>query len=305
MSQQPTPWGGATPDPTAPAGYPAPGSYPGQPAPGYPAAGYPGQPAPGQPVAGYPGQPGPGHPGRPEGGYPGQPAAAYPGQPAAGYPGQPAAAYPGQPAAGYPGQPAAAYPGQPAAAHPGQAAPVAYPAPGQPAAYPGQPGAYPAAPAADGHAAFPPPYAGQPAPGSQPAYAPEGMLPCRFCGSIPAAHVKFRGHQGMIVMMRFLSSEGPFCRDCGLGVFRHMTSRTLVQGWYGYGSFIITPFTVLMNLIRRGKVADLAPPQPNPYGTSHPPADPGPRLLERPLTWAGLVIPFALVALIIFIATSN
>ncbi len=131
------------------------------------------------------------------------------------------------------------------------------------------------------------------------------MLPCRFCGSIPAAQVKFRGHQGMIVLMRFLSTEGPFCRDCGLGVFRHMTSRTLVQGWYGYGSFIITPITVLMNLARRGKVAQLPPPQPNPYGTSHPPADPGPRLLERPLTWAGLVIPFALIALIIFAATHD
>jgi hypothetical protein len=263
MSQpQPTPWGGATPDPTAPA-YPAPGSYPGQPAPGA----YPAQAAP----AAYPAQSAPG-------GYPGQAApGAYPGEPAPG-------AYPGQ---------HAPYPGQPASAHPGQQA--AYPASGQPA-YPG---------AAPGQGTFPPPYAGQPAPGAQPAYAPEGVLPCRFCGSIPAAQVKFRGHQGMIVLMRFLSTEGPFCRDCGLGVFRHMTSRTLVQGWYGYGSFIITPFTVLMNLIRRGKVAALAPPQPNPYGTSHPPADPGPRLLERPLTWVGLVIPFALVALIVFLATRN
>ncbi|BCY11166.1 hypothetical protein L3i22_062540 [Actinoplanes sp. L3-i22] len=234
MSQpQPAPWGGATPDPAAPAAFP----YPGAPA----------QPA-----------------------YPGAPVqAAYPGAPA-----QPAA-YPGAP-----GQPAG-YPGAP-----GQ--PGAFPAPyaGQPgqAPYPGQPG-----------------QAGYPQ--GQPVYAPEGVLPCRFCGSIPAAHVKFRGHQGMFVFMRFLSNEGPFCRDCGLGVFRHMTSRTLVQGWYGYGSFIITPITVLMNLIRRGKIANLPAPQPNPYGTSHPPADPGPRLLERPLTWLGLVIPFALIALIVYAAT--
>ncbi|WP_221321041.1 hypothetical protein [Actinoplanes sp. L3-i22] len=195
----------------------------------------------------------------------------------------------------------AAYPGAPAQ-------PAAYPgAPGQPAGYPGapgQPGAFPAPYAGQPGQA---PYPGQPGqagyPQGQPVYAPEGVLPCRFCGSIPAAHVKFRGHQGMFVFMRFLSNEGPFCRDCGLGVFRHMTSRTLVQGWYGYGSFIITPITVLMNLIRRGKIANLPAPQPNPYGTSHPPADPGPRLLERPLTWLGLVIPFALIALIVYAAT--
>lgn len=283
---QPHPWGGATPDPTAPAAFPAPGSYQGQPAP----APYPGA-APGQPYpdAAY------GQPGQPAfpGAVPGQAAFPAQGQPAAypaqGHPG----AYQGQPAA-YPaqGQPAA-YPaqGQPGA-YPAQGQPAAYPAQGQPGAYPGQAGAYP-----------PAPYAGQSAPGAQPAYAPQGMLPCRFCGSIPAAQVKFRGHQGMIVMMRFLSNEGPFCRDCGLSVFRHMTSRTLVQGWWGYGSFIITPFTVLMNLARRGKVAKLPPPQPNPYGTSHPPADPGPRLLERPLTWVGLVIPFAVVCLIVYAAT--
>jgi hypothetical protein len=200
-----------------------------------------------------------------------------------------------------------------------------YPAPG---AYPGQPGGYAQpsyaqpgygqpAQAAPGHA-IPAPYAGQPeqaygghaAPAAYPAqqagYAPPpGMLACRHCGSVPAVDTKFRGHQGMIIVMRFLSNEGPFCRDCGLGVFRHMTSRTLVQGWWGYGSFIITPFTVLMNLFRRGKVANLAAPQPNPYGPSRPPMDPGARLLERPLTWAGLVIPLALIAFVIYAASQN
>ncbi|WP_189331377.1 hypothetical protein [Actinoplanes ianthinogenes] len=194
--------------------------------------------------------------------------------------------------------------------------PAGYPAPGQaaPAGY-GQPG--PAAPAgyaqpgqaAPGYA-VPAPYSGHGDPSqggyaAQPGYAPPGVLACRFCGSVPAVQTKFRGHQGMLVLMRFLSNEGPFCRDCGLGVFRHMTSRTLVQGWYGYASFVITPFTVLMNLFRRNSVANLPAPQPNPYGPSRPPMDPGPRLLERPMTWAGLLIPFALFALIAFLATQN
>jgi hypothetical protein len=126
------------------------------------------------------------------------------------------------------------------------------------------------------------------------------MISCRLCGSVPAVDTTFRGHQGMVVVMRFLRFEGPFCRDCGLGTFRHMTSRTLVQGWWGYGSFISTPITVLINLFRRNKVAKLAPPQPNPFGPSRPPMNPGKRLLARPMTWIGLCIPIVVLALFIF-----
>jgi hypothetical protein len=139
----------------------------------------------------------------------------------------------------------------------------------------------------------------------QPAYGQFAVVSCRMCGSVPAAPVKFRGHQGYLVVMRFLSSEGPFCRDCGLATFRAMTSRTLVQGWYGYASMLITPITVLINLVLRGKVASLAAPQPNPFGPSRPPMDPGPRLLQRPLTLVGLAIPVALVLLIVFLASQD
>jgi len=153
-----------------------------------------------------------------------------------------------------------------------------------------------AAPAALPHAA---PEPAVPQQGHQPQYGQLSVTACRMCGSVPAAPAKFRGHQGFVVMMRFLSLDGPFCRDCGLSTFRSMTSRTLVQGWYGYASFIITPITVLMNVIRRGKVAKLPAPQPNPYGPSRPPMDPGPRLLMRPMTIVGLGIPFALIILLI------
>jgi len=218
------------------------------------------------------------------------------------------------------------YPQQPSAA-PAQAQPPAYAPPAQ-QPYPGQQqwGQPPyAAPQAQPYAAVPQaqlyatpqaqPYAapqGQPyaAPG-QPG-APQGqaypqlaVTACRLCGSVPAAPAKFRGHQGFVVMMRFLSLEGPFCRDCGLSTFRSMTSRTLVQGWYGYASFIITPITVLMNIARRGKVASLPAPQPNPYGPSRQPMDPGPRLLQRPMTIVGLGIPFALIILLVVVASLN
>jgi hypothetical protein len=126
-----------------------------------------------------------------------------------------------------------------------------------------------------------------------------------MCGSVPAAPAKFRGHQGFVIVMRFLSLDGPFCRDCGLATFRSVTSRTLVQGWYGWASFIITPITVLLNLVRRGKVAGLSAPQPNPFGPSRPPMDAGPRLLQRPMTIVGLAIPLALIVLFAFLASQG
>ncbi|HEX5200829.1 MAG TPA: hypothetical protein VFW27_12930 [Actinoplanes sp.] len=231
----------------------------------------------------------PGVPGTPPPGWATHPAApaAHAPAPAAYAPMQPghlASAAPGA-QSGYPA--AAAYPvAAPAQAHPAQTHPAqAHPAQTHPAqAYPTQ--GYPA----------------------QAHPAPAGQMPftaCRFCGSVPAVETTFRGHRGMLVLMQFLSTEGPFCRDCGLGVFRQMTSRTLVQGWYGYASMIITPVTVVINLVRRGKIARLTPPQPNPYGPSRPPMDPGPRLLQRPMTWIGASIPFALVLAIIAIATLN
>lgn len=156
---------------------------------------------------------------------------------------------------------------------------------------------------------YPPqqPYGQQPAqpqPGAQwdPAAA---ELQCRLCASVPAAKAKFRGHQGMLIIMRFLSLDGPFCRDCGLATYRTMTSRTLVQGWWGYASFIITPITVLWNLVPRGKVAALPAPRPAAHGQSRRPLDPGEPLLLRPMAIIGLAIPFALVILIAFLIVAN
>ena len=132
-----------------------------------------------------------------------------------------------------------------------------------------------------------------------PIYPGAGVISCRFCGRAPTADTTFRGHRGMIILMSFLKTEGPFCRDCGISTFRTMTSRTLVQGWWGWASFIITPFILAWNLIARMKVARLAAPQPvqdRPHGES---LDVGKPLYLRP-TIVGLIVPLAVVA---FIAT--
>lgn len=132
------------------------------------------------------------------------------------------------------------------------------------------------------------------------------LIPCRFCNNVPTAQTKFRGHRGLIIMMQFRHVDGPFCRDCGMATFREMTSKTLIQGWYGYASFFITPFIVLWNIINRGKVASLAPPQPSPYGGARQPMNPGQRLLARPISIIGLCVPFALIiGLILVIVLSS
>lgn len=153
--------------------------------------------------------------------------------------------------------------------------------------------------------AYPAPAYAPVQPEATPAYGQVAVTSCRLCGSVPAAPAKFRGHQGFVVVMRFLSLDGPFCRDCGLATFRRMTSRTLVQGWYGYASFVITPITILINIGRRGKVASLPAPQPNPWGPSRPPMDPGPHLLARPMTIIGLGIPFVLIIGLIALIALN
>ncbi|MFJ3519204.1 hypothetical protein [Streptomyces sp. NPDC090131] len=127
-----------------------------------------------------------------------------------------------------------------------------------------------------------PPQSGPPGPGhagAQPyggygvygAHPEPGRYGCQVCGAWPAAHATVRGHQGIVVLMRFLSVRGPFCRDCGLATYRRMSSDTLWQGWWSPLSVFITPVTLLMNLGPRSAYRRLAPPS----GGHRPALDPG------------------------------
>ena len=133
----------------------------------------------------------------------------------------------------------------------------------------------------------------------QPAFAPmpQGALQCRFCGGFPAADATVRGHQGMIVLMRFLKLRGPFCRTCGIASVRDMTAKSLWQGWWSVGSSIINPITMLMNIGPWSKFKNLPEPAPGAPGR---PMDPGKPLFKRPAV-LGLLLPFALIALIIVV----
>ncbi|WP_329493164.1 hypothetical protein [Kitasatospora herbaricolor] len=119
---------------------------------------------------------------------------------------------------------------------------------------------------------------------------------CRFCGSVPAVEATIRGHQGFLVIMKFLKLKGPFCRPCGVAVHRKMTADSLWQGWWGIASAVINPVTMLVNLPQRAKINKLGAPVPGAPGR---PADPGKPLYRRPAI-LGLLIPVIAVGLIAF-----
>jgi len=96
--------------------------------------------------------------------------------------------------------------------------------------------------------------------GALPRYPGSDRTVCEVCGCAPANFATFRGHRGLLVLMQFRQISGVFCRDCALETFRDMTAATLLQGWWGFLSFFITPAVVLVNLASRGDVASLSAP---------------------------------------------
>ncbi|HCT80840.1 MAG TPA: hypothetical protein DGT23_30600 [Micromonosporaceae bacterium] len=132
---------------------------------------------------------------------------------------------------------------------------------------------------------------------SYPAAPPPQAPSCAYCGCGPTVNATFRGHRGIIIVMQFLKQKGPFCRDCGISTFRTMTSRTLVQGWWGYASFIITPFILIWNLIQRLKLNKLGSSTPAADGNSGTPLPVGKPLYLR-ATIAGLLVPLSVIGFI-------
>lgn len=119
-------------------------------------------------------------------------------------------------------------------------------------------------------------------------HAPPLDVSCRYCGSRPAVDVTFKRHTGMVVMRETVTYPGPFCRDCGLNVFRAATAHTLAIGWAGLLSLFIFPFVVIGNLLSRRKLTGLTAPTP-PIDAAVRPAQPGKPLLLRPMAYLLLV----------------
>ncbi len=72
---------------------------------------------------------------------------------------------------------------------------------------------------------------------------------CQNCG-IPSAtkYIKFYENVGMLILRKHRSVEGYFCKKCIDYYFWNFTGKTMLLGWWGVISFIITPFILLNNL---------------------------------------------------------
>ncbi len=117
------------------------------------------------------------------------------------------------------------------------------------------------------------------------------VLECRCCGAVPAADTKFRAVQSVLVWISYTRTPGPFCRDCGTGVFRKLQQKMFTFGWYGVFSWLV-PIVLLLNWAALAKVTALPPPD----ATSAPPVNAGRPLLRRPQVIVGVLAPFVLLA---------
>ena len=136
-----------------------------------------------------------------------------------------------------------------------------------------------------------------PAPPPMPYIQTSGVVRCRFCGSVPAVPMTIYEHNGYVILMQFKNLKGPFCRMCGLNVWRRMTNTTLLRGWLGVFSFFIAPVTALVNVINYRKLTSLA--MPDPATAVRAPADPGASLFHRPGVYVYAVV--VVVVLVFFL----
>jgi len=74
---------------------------------------------------------------------------------------------------------------------------------------------------------------------------------CDNCG-IPAEtkYVEFYENIGLIIIRHSQSIKGSFCKHCINYYFWNFTGKTMLFGWWGIISFVITPFILLNNILR-------------------------------------------------------
>jgi hypothetical protein len=86
-------------------------------------------------------------------------------------------------------------------------------------------------------------------------------MPCQLCGTVgPTKVVHFQQNIGMLAARKSAKIDGELCRPCIGRVFRSYTFTTLVLGWWGTISFVLTPFILISNLIQYFRSLSLAEP---------------------------------------------
>ncbi|MFG2039106.1 hypothetical protein [Dactylosporangium sp. NPDC048998] len=130
------------------------------------------------------------------------------------------------------------------------------------------------------------------------------VLQCRCCGAVPAADTKFRAVQSVLIWISYTRSPGPFCRDCGTAVFRHLQQKTFTFGWYGIFS-VVAALVLLLNWAAMTKVTRLAAPAAQPGAAPVRTMDTGRPLPRRPQVLAGILAPIVLLTAFVIYARSS
>lgn len=74
---------------------------------------------------------------------------------------------------------------------------------------------------------------------------------CEVCKqNKPVIYTDFYENVGLLIMRLHKNVKGLLCFDCQKDIFWKFTIKTLVLGWWGIISFIVTPFILLNNIIR-------------------------------------------------------
>ena len=110
---------------------------------------------------------------------------------------------------------------------------------------PPAPSAGPSAAAARPRMATPPPIPAAAAP------APPGAARCESCGTLgPVGRIELHQNIGALVVRFHKSVKGNVCPACAKKHFQELTLITLVGGWWGVISFIMTPFILVNNVLQ-------------------------------------------------------
>ncbi|MEI8051710.1 MAG: J domain-containing protein [Actinomycetes bacterium] len=143
-------------------------------------------------------------------------------------------------------------------------------------------------------------------PSPQPRQPPTPRPPpghvCMICGQEPVADVILRSEVGMIFVRQRSQIAGPFCRHCGIAMFRVVQNRTMITGWWGIISFFTNIGSILANIGAYIDLRTLPLPTNNdhryntPLRSSMPVGRP---LLARSGIWVAVVAMAIVVAIII------
>ena len=111
---------------------------------------------------------------------------------------------------------------------------------------------------------------------------------CQVCGNTPAKHVEFYQNIGALVMRFHKKIDANLCKPCINKYFWQMTGTTLILGWWGVISAIVTPIFLINNIVRYLGSLGLASPSASEAHAVAPPVQhvpsvpPPPPVVQRP-----------------------